>query len=72
MGDAFVGQYLKEEGLKDFTEIANFLENGLMQRMIEDDEEDHEEADAKAADPQIYTMTEGACCRLETRQVYGP
>eukprot|EP00972_Heterocapsa_arctica_P079780 11754908-Heterocapsa_arctica.AAC.1 len=48
MGYAFVNQYLKEEGLKDFAEIASFMENGLMQRMIEEDEEDHEDAEAKA------------------------
>eukprot|EP00972_Heterocapsa_arctica_P055489 8186956-Heterocapsa_arctica.AAC.1 len=48
MGYAFISQYMKEEGLKDFAEIANFLENGLMHIMIEEDEEDHEDAVAKA------------------------
>eukprot|EP00972_Heterocapsa_arctica_P079016 11650759-Heterocapsa_arctica.AAC.1 len=48
MGYAFLSQYMKESGLKDFMEIANYLENGLMQTMVEEDEEDHEEAEAKA------------------------
>eukprot|EP00972_Heterocapsa_arctica_P061723 9102583-Heterocapsa_arctica.AAC.1 len=48
MGYSFISQYMKEEGLKEFTEIANLLENGLMQRMIEEDEEDHDDAEATA------------------------
>eukprot|EP00972_Heterocapsa_arctica_P025390 3738911-Heterocapsa_arctica.AAC.1 len=50
MGYAWISQYMKESGLKEFVEIANFVENGLMQRMIEEDEEDHEDAEAKAVD----------------------
>eukprot|EP00972_Heterocapsa_arctica_P003767 560857-Heterocapsa_arctica.AAC.1 len=64
MGYAFISQYMKEVGLKDFMEIANFLENTLMEIMIEDNEEDHEEAETKAAGPQTFNMTEGAVKKM--------
>eukprot|EP00972_Heterocapsa_arctica_P065566 9676436-Heterocapsa_arctica.AAC.1 len=40
---------MQEYELKDFVEIANYVENGLMQRMIEEDEEDQGEVEEKGA-----------------------
>eukprot|EP00972_Heterocapsa_arctica_P001911 273536-Heterocapsa_arctica.AAC.1 len=48
MGYSFIYHDKKEQGLKDFPELANFLENGLMKRLVEEDEEEEEEADANA------------------------
>eukprot|EP00972_Heterocapsa_arctica_P077955 11496157-Heterocapsa_arctica.AAC.1 len=58
MGYSFIHQYLKEEGLEDFVEIANYLENGLMQRMTEEDEEDHDDAEAIAVEPPKTAVVE--------------
>eukprot|EP00972_Heterocapsa_arctica_P075067 11077357-Heterocapsa_arctica.AAC.1 len=47
VGYAWLSQYMKEYDLKEFVEIANYEENGLMQRMTAEDEEDQEEVEEK-------------------------
>eukprot|EP00972_Heterocapsa_arctica_P047341 6983517-Heterocapsa_arctica.AAC.1 len=51
---------MKEAGLKDFMEIANYLEATLMERLTKDEEEDQEEAEPIATGPQTFNLTEGA------------
>eukprot|EP00972_Heterocapsa_arctica_P044708 6596806-Heterocapsa_arctica.AAC.1 len=50
MGYAWRSHSKKEHDLKEFPEFANFLENGLMQRMTTKDEEEQEETEGKDGD----------------------
>eukprot|EP00972_Heterocapsa_arctica_P106640 15707212-Heterocapsa_arctica.AAC.1 len=64
MGYSWLSQYRKEHEFKEFIEIANYLENGLMQRMVAEDEEEQEEMEGKEGgstdESNKFMMTEEA------------
>eukprot|EP00972_Heterocapsa_arctica_P068925 10183250-Heterocapsa_arctica.AAC.1 len=49
MGYSWISHYKKEQDLQDFTELANYLDNGMMQRMATADTEEEECTDGQEA-----------------------